>query len=553
MKLALALVCLLASPSFLLAGGEEVVVVYNTSLPESKSLAEYYAAQRKVPKAQVFGFAMTTGESMSRAEFRDTLQQPLAKKLEQGGLWRMGTWEGRDRDGKTVRQEQRVVESKVRYAVLCYGVPLKIMRDAAWKEPDEDKVRQEFRRNEAAVDSELTLLPLLNQKLSLLGPIGNPVYGATNAAQIHPTNGVLIVARLDGPTSAIARRLVDQAVQAERDGLWGRAYFDLRNTAEVGLKQGDDWIRGAAEAARAFGFETIVDTNSSTFPAGFPMSQIALYAGWYSERLIGAFAQPKLEFMPGAFAYHLHSFSAASMRHTGNNWVAPLLERGVTCTMGTVDEPYLGGTPDIATFAARWLLLGMTFGEAACAGQGTLSWQTTVVGDPLYRPFGKSPKVQHEELEARQSPLVEWSLLRVANLNLARGMSPGDVATLFETWAETRKSAVLTEKLADLYTALGKPSSAALACEQALARQPSPQQRIRLRLTLAEKLGALGREEDAFKNLQQFLDENPEYPDRLALLGKILPLAQKFGKQGEAAKYEEQIKALAPPNGKKTP
>ena len=40
------------------------------------------------------------------------------------------------------------------------------------------------------------------------------------------------------------------------------------------------------------------------------MSQIALYAGWYERNASGPFAQPKVEFMPGAFAYHLHSFSA---------------------------------------------------------------------------------------------------------------------------------------------------------------------------------------------------------------------------------------------------
>jgi hypothetical protein len=31
---------------------------------------------------------------------------------------------------------------------------------------------------------------------------------------------------------------------------------------------------------------------------------------------------------------------------------------------------------------------GYTFGEAAWAAQPVLSWQTTVIGDPLYRPFG---------------------------------------------------------------------------------------------------------------------------------------------------------------------
>ena len=35
--------------------GSEVVVVYNRNLPESKQLAEYYAARRLVPAGQLFG------------------------------------------------------------------------------------------------------------------------------------------------------------------------------------------------------------------------------------------------------------------------------------------------------------------------------------------------------------------------------------------------------------------------------------------------------------------------------------------------------------------
>ena len=119
-----------------------------------------------------------------------------------------------------------------------------------------EKMRPEMRRDEAAVDSELALLPLIEEKLPLAGPLRNPVYTTTNRASLHPTNGVLLVARLDGPTPEIARGLVDKALQAEADGLWGRAYFDLRSITEPGYKPGDDWIRGAAEICWRMGFET---------------------------------------------------------------------------------------------------------------------------------------------------------------------------------------------------------------------------------------------------------------------------------------------------------
>jgi hypothetical protein len=37
---------------------------------------------------------------------------------------------------------------------------------------------------------------------------------------MHPTNGILLVTRLDGPSASIARGLVDKALEAETNGLW---------------------------------------------------------------------------------------------------------------------------------------------------------------------------------------------------------------------------------------------------------------------------------------------------------------------------------------------
>lgn len=70
------------------------------------------------------------------------------------------------------------------------------------------------------------------------------------------------------------------------------------------------------------------------------------------------------------------------LRAAHQHWVGPLLAKGVTITMGTVCEPYLSGTPDLAAFTARLVYLGFTFGEAAYAAQSVLSWQTTVNGRP---------------------------------------------------------------------------------------------------------------------------------------------------------------------------
>jgi uncharacterized protein (TIGR03790 family) len=522
-----ALMFLALAPPLVRAGGDEVVVIYNSRVPESEAVAEHYAQMRQVPETQIYGFELTTNEEMSRAEFRDSLQLPLAKKIEADGLWTLATVTYDATNDHPARAVRKVVASKIRYAVLCYGVPLKIAPDPDIHESVAEKMQPELRRNEASVDSELAWLPLLKIGFPLTGPFPNWLYGATNDTLLNPTNGILLVARLDGPTAEIARGLVDKAVQAERDGLWGRAYFDARGLDRTNTYfAGDQWILGAAEISRRLGFETTVDDNPETFPADFPMSSIAIYCGWYDGNVSGPFTLPKVEFMPGAIAYHLHSYSATTIRSTTENWCGPLLAKGATATMGCVNEPYLAFTPNIAEF---FLLLGSgyTFGEAAWAAQPALSWQTTVIGDPLYRPFGKSPQFLHAQLLRRDSPLLEWSYLRLADLGLAHGARAGEISSLIGNLDLTTNSAVLTEKLADLCEAQGKPSSAIEIYGRALKLNPSPEQRIRLRLTLGEKLLAQNRVQEAIDDYKNLLEESPDYPGRGKIDEKIKSLGEK--------------------------
>jgi uncharacterized protein (TIGR03790 family) len=533
----LAVYVLALAPILIHAGGDEVVVIYNTRAPGSEDVAKYYAKVRHVPKNQIYGFSLTSNEEISRDEFRDSLQLPLARRLEYDGLWKFGPVKIPATNGQPEHIQERVVASKIRYAVLCYGVPLKIAADSDLHESVKESVPPELRRNEAAVDSELSWLPLVQMDVLLSGPLPNSFYGATNAAFLNPTNGILLVARLDGPSADIAKGLVDKAMQAEREGLWGRAYFDARGLKETNSYfLGDEWILGAAEISRQLGFETTVDDNPETFPVSFPMSQIALYCGWYDGDVSGPFTLPKVEFMPGAFAYHLHSFSAATIRSATRNWVGPLLTKGATCTMGCVYEPYLSGTPNVAIFVARWIGRGFTFGEAAWTAQPVLSWQTTVVGDPLYRPFGKSPQLLHAELSRTHSPFVEWSDLRVIDLARVHGATPSQVMNYLENISATTNSAVLTEKLADLCDTEGKPSSAIENYQRALKLNPSPEQRIQIRLTLAEKLLAQGRDADAIENYKSLLVESPDYPGKDSIAEKLAALENKTAVTNSLAK-----------------
>ena len=117
-----------------------------------------------------------------------------------------------------------------------------------------------------------------------------------------------------------------------------------------------------------------------------------------------------------------------------------------------------------------------------------MSWQITVIGDPLYQPFKKPLPERHAQLAREHNPLLEWSFDRLVNLDLAHGVRAPPLAKFLEAVPATAQSAVLTEKLASLYAAQGKPSSAINAFQTALKLNPSPQQRLRIRRHLAEEL-----------------------------------------------------------------
>jgi tetratricopeptide (TPR) repeat protein len=108
-----------------------------------------------------------------------------------------------------------------------------------------------------------------------------------------------------------------------------------------------------------------------------------------------------------------------------------------------------------------------------------------------------------------------------------------------------KQSAILSEKLGDLYAEQGKPSSTIHAYEEALNLDPSPQQRIRVTLELGEKLRELNKEEDAYDFYQALLKNCPDYPDKRDIVQRLIPLARKLNKNADVEKYEAELKTLS--------
>ena len=521
--------------------GESVVLVYNSNLPASKQVADHYAAKRHVPAEQILSFALPEGERITRSEFETKLEQPLWNELRSRKLL---VYDENPPVNSATSAAQRcnLVSAKVRYIVLCYGVPLKIDPDPSLKEDATQKLVPELKRNEAAVESELILLPMLDQKFPLTGPVINPLHNATNRAQFHPTNGVMIVTRVDGPSPEIAMGLVDKALEAEKNGLWGHVYVDTRGVTDPAAKQGDDMFKAAAELARLYGFEVINETSSRTFPPTTPLSDIAFYFGWYDQSVSGPFTNGFAEFRPGAIAYHLHSFSSRTLRYPNDWWTGPLLARGATATLGCTEEPYLQSTPHMNSLFYRFVNLGFTFGEATLASQPWLSWQITAIGDPLYRPFAKNQKERFDELAARRDKNLDWSVLMWINFLQSKNAPLDELLKVYNENEPIKDSPLLQEKLGDIYKSKGKLTEALDPYAKALKGELSRLQRLRLIMKAAPLFSSMGRAEQAYELYHGILRDFPDYPNKKDIFEKLAAVAARLKKTDEAAEYQRLAK-----------
>ena len=358
------------------------IVVYNSNDPDSKALAEYYAARRKIPADQLVALSCSSDEEIERDAYDTTIAEPLRSCFSQKRWWNAAI---------APDLETRVTTNRIRFVALIRGIPLKIRFKALYAGDHPDPTKQWGMANEAAVDSELAALGFFVRQIS--GPIQNPYFRSSEpitAADTDPR--LLLVTRLDGSSSNEVRRMIDDAVASEKKGLWGWTYIDARGIRDPAYKLGDDWLFHIADQSLADGRPVILDRLEALFPSGYPMTNPILYFGWYSDKISGVLADPTFRFSPGAVAVHLHSFSAASIRSVDHNWVGPLLHHGAAAALGNVYEPFLALTPALDIFHDR-LLRGMTFAESAYASLRPISWMTTCVGDPLYRPFSGSDQM----------------------------------------------------------------------------------------------------------------------------------------------------------------
>jgi uncharacterized protein (TIGR03790 family) len=418
-------------------GPADVFILVYKNVPESREVAEYYCQKRAVPAENIVTLDLPAGEDISRGDYNTRLAAPLREALKDrrdkvkvlltvyGVPLRVGGQEPPAADKAALgllQLELATLRESLRWAgdeIACLEhesqqdqarVPVAAIAQRRRAQEGErgqlGELEQRQRwlswaESEACVDSELSLLWWEGYELRRFLP---NVLNFQVADKVHRDNPpVIMTARLDGPTVALVKGLVDQAVEVEKTGLSGKVYVDARKIGynpkqEPGYGYGgyDESLREMARLLEhGAKLPVTLDDEPALFAPG-SCPDCALYCGWYSL----ANYVDCCKFVRGAVAYHIASAEAVSLRDPKTHfWCKCLLEHGVAATLGPVAEPYTIGFPKPAEFFG--LLATGRYTLVECYHKTALlsSWMTVLVGDPLYNPFGKAPKLTVDQVK----------------------------------------------------------------------------------------------------------------------------------------------------------
>lgn len=478
--------------------GKDVLVIYNSTDEESKNLALTYKSARSLPDSRLLGLELPNVRDISRKEYDDLIVAPLRDYMDEMGWWT-----------RTRNQENLLMPTanRIQAIVLMRGVPLRILpgpkpATEPGKSTPGDPISP---RDEASVDSELAMSGIETPPAK--GILKNTFYSSEVNFSKANFPFMFLTARIDAPTYAICKRMITDAVETERTGLWGRAYVDIANK----FPEGDEWMEQIVNQNLNRGIPTLVDRFNDTLPKNFPMMETAIYYGWYDWNVSGPFRNTRFLFRPGAIAVHLHSFSAQQLTDGNKNWCAPLLMRGATATVGNVYEPYLHLTHHFSIMHDR-LLRGWSLAEAAWASMPVTSWQGVVLGDPLYRPFLRLDGTGQNRPEDRDFRAMRAAARQWPGKNSER---LGKLAAA----AEKLSSGSLAEGLAQEYREEKDLGAARTWFEKAKAFYPERRDKLRQDLQLIAMLREQKKKGEAIAALRVAKETYRSIPEVEAVAG----------------------------------
>lgn len=347
---------------------EEILVVANRNANHSTVLAKYYMQKRAVPERNFISLNVNDSEHCSRDDYDKMVAAPIRKFL----------------------KENASNTTRIRCLVLLYGLPLKIFSFSDSHRNKNDGSNPQITSPAASLDSEIALI--LANDYPLEGWVLNPYYaGFQNRNFSIKKEDVLMVSRLDGPSENIVRKIIDDSIYAEKNGLKGTAYFDARwpqpHTSKLsGYELYDNSIHRAALRVRKTSLGVVVNDSYELFrPKECP--DAALYCGWYSlSNYVDAFTWNR-----GAVGYHIASGECVTLKRKNSRaWCKMMLEKGVSATIGPVGEPFVQAFPMPELFFGFLVEGYLTLAECYLVSTPFFSWKMLLIGDPLYRPFAQN-------------------------------------------------------------------------------------------------------------------------------------------------------------------
>jgi uncharacterized protein (TIGR03790 family) len=269
------------------------------------------------------------------------------------------------------------------------------------------KVNKLLTKTTASLDSELALIWKGDYRIE--GSLGNPLHWRIRKTAGEKGKGkTLMTARIDAPSVALARRVITDSIAIEKTGLKGVLYIDSGLPTRFAKAKNNAGYRAYDARFRALhsfvtkhtSMKVVLDTSPGLFAPG-KCPNAALYAGWYSLRkYIPAFTWNR-----GAVGWHTASFEAADLRNPkSRQWCPQMLTNGVAATSGAVDEPLLMAFPAPEEFYPLLMTGKYTLAECYWRTTPRVSWQMTLIADPLYNPFKTNPQVSTRDLRPGLAP-----------------------------------------------------------------------------------------------------------------------------------------------------
>lgn len=394
------LLFLLISRSALALAPAEVMVIANINVSQSRHLARYYMEKRQIPQENLLHISMTDKETCTRKEYEEKAIPPVRKFLKD--------------------------HTAIRAIVSMYGIPLRIRSPGNTKSENEkmDKLAEDIAALEnklrtqkqtqtnseetadkifklrntlasfkkfidktASFDSELSLVKKKSYDLNMWLP--NPYYIGFRDKELDiGKQDVMMTSRLDGADQAIVKRVIDDTIEAEKNGLAGKACFDARWKQPDAKKKVSGYAfydRSIHLAAQNLmnkkRMAVVLNEAQALFQEGESLDA-AIYCGWYSlSKYIDAFIWAK-----GSVGYHIASSECTTLKRKNTNvWCKKMLDNGIAATIGPVGEPYVQAFP-VPQIFFEFLTEGyLSLAEAYIVSLPYISWKMVLVGDPLYK------------------------------------------------------------------------------------------------------------------------------------------------------------------------